>query len=578
MSYPLLCRRDVNFLLHDWLQVSGLDRDTVDGFIDLSEKLAMDLFLNHYKRSDVEEPVLAPDGVRVCPAIGEALAQYAELGLFGASFPEDLGGLGVPHVVCAASFAYFAAANIATAAYPMLTVANARLISTFGTPEQIKQFARPQIEGRWFGTMCLSEPQAGSSLADIRTRATFQGTDRWGPRFRLQGNKMWISGGDQDVSENIVHLVLAKIPSEEGALREGTAGLSLFIVPKYLPNGTRNDVIVAGLNHKMGYRGTVNCLLNFGECEGAVGWIVGEPGQGLRQMFRMMNEARIAVGLGAAALGYRSHRLCVNYAHERLQGRSIGQRSGTPIAIIEHPDVKRMLLAQKAYAEGALALSLYCAHLMDQNTEGAETLLGLITPVAKTWASEYGLAANDIAIQIHGGYGYTREFDVEQLWRDNRLNPIHEGTTGIQAMDLLGRKVVRDGRSLSVLGEAISKTARRADTVASLAAYGAALRRAWTNVCSTVESLRQVDERHLLDNATSFLWAFGHLVVAWLWLEQAIIAAALDVHGESEKAFAQGKLRACRYFFECELPRVEPWLSFVASGSDVAANAPNAIF
>jgi alkylation response protein AidB-like acyl-CoA dehydrogenase len=206
-----------------------------------------------------------------------------------------------------------------------------------------------------------------------------------------------------------VHLVLAKIPNPDGSMPTGTAGLSLFIVPKILPDGSYNDVAVAGLNHKMGYRGTANCLLNFGEADGAIGWIVGEPEQGLRQMFLMMNEARISVGLGAAALGYRSHRLSVDYARERLQGRPIGQRGGAPVPIIEHPDVKRMLLQQKSYVEGALALCLYCARLVDEEADPqAVALLGLLTPVAKTWPSEYGLAANDIAIQIHGGYGYTR--------------------------------------------------------------------------------------------------------------------------------------------------------------------------
>ena len=427
----LLDRRDLDFLLHDWLEAGKLaDRATVDAILDVSEKLAADAFLTHYKRSDVEEPWLDEAGnVHICPAIGDALAHYAELGLFSAGFPEAQGGLGLPYLVCAASFAFFAAANVATAAYPMLTVANARLIATFGTAAQFEAFARPEIEGRWFGTMCLSEPQAGSSLADIRTRALPDGSDALGDRYRLTGNKMWISGGDQDVSDGIVHLVLAKVRSEDGTLPEGTTGISLFIVPKILPGGARNDVTVAGLNHKMGYRGTANCLLNFGEQGGATGWIVGEPGHGLRQMFQMMNEARIGVGIGAAALGYRGYLLSAQYARERLQGRPAGERAGGPVAIIEHPDVRRMLLQQKAYVEGALALCLYCARLVDTAEHSAEdaALLGLLTPVAKTWPSEYGLAANDIAIQIHGGSGYTRDFDVEQLWRDNRLNPIHEG-------------------------------------------------------------------------------------------------------------------------------------------------------
>jgi len=569
----------MDFLLHDWLKVSALvDPHAVDSYIELSAKLAQDHFLTHYKLSDVEEPTLGPSGVHICPAVGVALTHYADLGLFAAGFPEELGGFGLPHVVCAASFVYFAAANISTAAYPMLTVANARLVATFGSPAQVAQFAKPAIEGRWLGTMCLSEPQAGSSLADVRTRAEHDGEDELGVRYRLTGSKMWVSGGDQDVSENIVHLVLAKVPDAAGRLPEGTPALSLFIVPKILPDGTRNDLVIAGLNHKMGYRGVANCLLNLGERDGAIGWLVGEPGQGLRQMFLMMNEARIGVGLGAAALGYRGHRHSVMYARERLQGRTAGERSGPPVAIIEHPDVKRMLLAQKAYAEGALALCLYCAWLLDRKDVDDQALLGLLTPIAKTWSSEYGLAANDLAIQIHGGYGYTRDFDVEQLWRDNRLNPIHEGTTGIQALDLLGRKILRDGCAMPVLARALVNTATSALEAGLLSSHGAQLKAAWASVETTVGVLRRITYTHAFNNATYFLWAFGHVVVAWLWLEQALAAIRLPAASNDERAFIQGKLRACRYFFECELPKVDRWLSIVTSNSSVAAEAPREIF
>jgi alkylation response protein AidB-like acyl-CoA dehydrogenase len=573
MTSELIERRDLDFLLHDWLHVDAVaDRETVDAILDLSEKLAADAFLTHYKRSDTEEPRLEEGAVGICPAIGDALGQYAELGLFAAGFPEEAGGLGLPALVCAASFAFFAAANSATAAYPMLTVANARLIAQFGSAAQIEAFAAPQIAGRWFGTMCLSEPQAGSSLADVRTRAVPEGQDALGDRYALTGNKMWISGGDQDASANIVHLVLAKVPGADGSLPEGTAGISLFIVPKILPDGSRNDVRVAGLNHKMGYRGTANCLLNFGEAGGATGWIVGKPGDGLRQMFQMMNEARIAVGLGAAAMGYRSYRLSARYARERLQGRPPGVRSGPPVAIIEHADVRHMLLQQKSYVEGALALCLYCARLVDREDDPeAAALLGLLTPIAKSWPAEYGLAANDIAIQIHGGYGYTRDFDVEQLWRDNRLNPIHEGTTGIQAIDLVGRKILGDGGGMAVLDAAIARTVAAAD--GALAGHGAALASAWRALGETVAVLRVCEGRSALDNATAFLRAFGHVVVAWLWLDQAVVA-----RGVADRELAEGKLWACRYFFECELPKTGALLEFVASGSDVAAAAPVAIF
>lgn len=581
MSGTLLSRRDMDFLLHDWLHVEDLvDNHTLSSFLDLSEKLAAELFLPHYKLADVEEPSLDETGVHVCSAIGKALGHYAELGLFSAGFPEELGGLGLPYVVCAASFAFFAAANIATSAYPMLTVANARVVATFGSEAQIETFARPAIAGRWFGTMCLSEPQAGSSLADIRTQAVADGTDELGHRYRLTGNKMWISAGDQDVSENIVHLVLAKVPGENGELPEGTAGTSLFIVPKILPDGRHNDVIVAGLNHKMGYRGTVNCLLNLGEGGGAVGWLVGEPGQGLRQMFLMMNEARIGVGLGSAALACRSYRLSADYARERFQGRPMGERGGAQVAIVEHPDVRHMLLQQKAYAEGAMALCLYCARLVDEGGSKPDSaaLLALLTPVAKTWPSEFGLLANDIAIQIHGGYGYTRDFDVEQLWRDNRLNSIHEGTTGIQAIDLLGRKILRDGTALPLLGERLMRSVERASVVDGLAEHANAVSAGWQAILTTIDHLRVIGGAAAFDNATSFLRGFAHVVVAWLWLDQAVTAFYLDKGGEAQANFVAGKLITCRYFFECELPAALVKLDLVASGTDVAASAPSAIF
>lgn len=589
MTGPLIVRRDLDFLLYEWLAIEELfghpgfadhSRETVDAMLDLTEEFAVAHFLPHYKQADQIEPYLDDNGVHILPAIRDALARYAELGFFSAGFAPEVGGMSLPYLACSASFAISAAANISTVAYAMLTVANARLIATFGTSAQIDAFARPQIEGRWFGTMCLSEPQAGSSLADIRTRAQPDGADALGFRYRLTGNKMWISGGDHDASENIVHLVLAKIPRDDHSPPEGTKGISLFIVPKFLPDSTRNDIVVAGLNHKMGYRGTANCLLNFGEKAGAVGWLVGKAGEGLQQMFMMMNEARIGVGLGAAALGYRGYRHALQYARERHQGRPMGTRDGAPIAIIEHADVKRMLLAQKAYAEGALALCLYCAKLVDEHDDAeAQALLGLLTPVVKTWPSEFGLAGNDLAIQVHGGYGYTRDFDVEQLYRDNRLNPIHEGTTGIQAIDLLGRKILRgDGQGLAVAQERIGRTVAAALNVPGLAVHARALAAYWTRITETIGTLREREGTSVLDNATYFHRAFAHVIVAWLWLDQGLIAEKACAQTAHDSAFYEGKLRACRFFFECELPHADAWLALVRSGNDVASGAQEKIF
>lgn len=561
----------LSFLLFDWLKIDALvDRETLSAAIGMADRLAKSSFLPHYRQADIAETRLSEEGVHILPAAKNALAQYAELGLFGVSFSEELGGLEMPVTASLAIYGLFAGANISTAAYPMLTTANARLITSFGTSEQIEQFAKPEIEGRWFGTMCLSEPQAGSSLGDIRTRAIIEDQDQFGVRYRLTGNKMWISGGDQDASENIVHLVLAKIEADDGSLPGGSKGISLFIVPKILPDGRRNDVVVAGLNHKMGFRGTSNCLLNFGEREGAVGWRVGEPGQGLAQMFTMMNEARIAVGMGAAALAYRGYRQSLRYASERSQGRLVGTKGGVPVAIMQHPDVRRMILQQKVYAEGALALCLHCARLVDEGGGRAETLLALLTPVAKTWPSDFGLLANDLAIQVHGGYGYTRDFDVEQTYRDNRLNPIHEGTTGIQGIDLLGRKILlSDGGAIGLLRESIAATTARLtdnwqEQITSLTDF-------WDQVENTIEGLRRLDGAQAFDDATLFLRAFGHGVVAWLWLDQ-LTALTPD------SPVCIGHEAACRYFFDVELPQAATWLEIVGQHSCLVRELPDEVF
>jgi alkylation response protein AidB-like acyl-CoA dehydrogenase len=605
MTVPILNRRDLDFMLHEWLDIGALfsrpdyadhSRETIDAMLDLATRIATDKYLPHFKHSDRTEPTLDEDGVHVLPAVRDAVRATAEAGLFSAGFTAAQGGMDLPATAFWASMGILQAANVSTSGFMMLTSGNARLIATFGTEAQIAAFAAPQIAGEWCGTMCLSEPQAGSSLADIVTRAEPDGEDEFGPRYRLRGNKMWISGGDHDATPNIVHLVLAKVPGPDGRPVPGTRGISLFIVPKFLPdNRGRNDVVVAGLNHKMGFRGIPNCLLNLGEGRftpdgraGAVGYRVGEIGQGLPIMFQMMNEARIGVGLGAAMLAYRGYRLALQYATERTQGRAAATKSRVdtpPVPIIAHADVKRMLLAQKAYAEGALALVLYAGRLVDESRSApdeadrhnAEALLGLLTPVVKTWPSEYGLAANDLAIQVHGGYGYTRDFDVEQLYRDNRLNPIHEGTTGIQGIDLLGRKILRErAATLAHFRGVIETTAAEAESFAEISAFAAPLRDAWARIDAVIANFLALnDDAAALAQATPFLSAFGHAVVAWIWLDQAKAAAQASSDApEPDQPFYAGKIRACRYFFEAELPKVTTWLAFVSQLSDVASAMP----
>jgi butyryl-CoA dehydrogenase len=338
-------------------------------------------------------------------------------------------------------------------------------------------------------------------------------------------------------------------------------------------------VVLAGLNHKMGCRGTTNALLNFGEgkyrpgdAAGAIGHLVGEPNRGLSYMFHMMNEARIGVGAGAMSLGYTGYLKSVEYARMRPQGRPVAAKDPNmpQVPIIEHPDIRRMLLAQKSYVEGALALILYCGRLVDEeNTapeqadrERAHLLLEMLTPIAKSWPSQWCLAADDLAIQIHGGYGYTREYDVEQHYRDNRLNAIHEGTHGIQGLDLLGRKVtMQSGAGLALLGETVGATIAKAKAMGGLAAELAdALAPRLARVAEVTATLWSTGDAEVaLANSSVYMEAVGHVVIAWLWLEQVLAT------GEQTGDFYNGKRQAARFFFRHELPKVGPQLDLLAS-------------
>ena len=565
----LIDRRDIDFLLHDVLDLDALftrprhaehDRESVAAMLDTAEKLAADHFLPHAAKLDAQEPTFDGETVHIIPEVKAALEAYSAAGFMSAHADYDWGGMQLPHAVSMACSAFFSAANVSTAGYPFLTRGAANVIAKFGTEAQKQAYLPNMLSGRWFGTMALTEPGAGSGLADLKTTAV----PGDGGIYKVTGNKIFISAGEHGLSENIVHLVLARIKGAPA----GVKGISLFIVPKILADGTRNDVRLAGLIHKMGYRGTTSTMLNFGEAGGATGYLVGEAHKGLTYMFHMMNEARVGVGLGAAVLGYAGYRIALDYARTRLQGRPPAAKDPNlpPIPIIEHADVKRMLLAAKSYAEGALALCLYGARLVD-DSETAETpearnrafqLLDLLTPMIKSWPSQWALAANDLAIQVHGGYGYTREYPVERLYRDNRLNPIHEGTFGIQALDLLGRKVLADrGRALALLGEEIEATIAAAPP--ALAQEAAELTSALAMVSETVGVLGQAAAGNQLEqalaNAAVFLEMLGHVVVAWMWLRQATAAEAA-IRAGSGSAFHDGKIRACRYFFRWELPRI----------------------
>ncbi|MBC7734087.1 MAG: acyl-CoA dehydrogenase [Bacteriovorax sp.] len=612
MSY----RQTADFLLYDWLDVESLQqrarfsdhsRETFASVMDTCERVAREKYAPFNRLVDTEEPWFDGEKVHLPQASHDAAKAYAESGMLAAAQDYEIGGMQLPCVVEMAANSFFSKAGIGIGGGGMLTSGNANLLMVHGTKMQQDVFAKQEFAGRFSGTMCLSEPQAGSSLSDVVTRAVPDGADfeadALGPRYRLRGNKMWISNGEHELSENIIHLVLAKIPGPDGKLIAGTRGISLFIVPKKLVGvegeltGERNDVALAGLNHKLGYRGIPNTLLNFGEGKfplrgevsgggldgagaGAIGYLVGKPHEGLRCMFHMMNEARIAVGLGATMLGYAGYEASLDYARNRPQGRAMGvggkDVASAQIPIIQHADVKRMLLAQKSYCEGALALELYCARLVDeQQTAESEAsvraalLLEMLTPIAKSWPSEWCLEANSLAIQVLGGYGYTRDFPVEQYWRDNRLNMIHEGTHGIQGLDLLGRKVVmQEGAGLKLLATTIEATITRATAVPALVDHAAALAAALEHLHAATRSAWATGKpEEALANATPYLQAFGHTVLAWVWLDVALCAQKSIAQAGAAAAgtgdLLQGKLAACTYFFHYELPRVGAWLKVV---------------
>lgn len=582
-------RKNLDFLLYEVFDLEQIlshpryadhDRATITSILDLAETIAENEFLPCAAELDAHEPRFVDGKVELIPQVRPALAACAEAGLFSAGFDARFGGLQLPATVSIWAHGLLAAANISLANFEFLTVANAHMLTAFGTEAQIATFLPPMIEGRWFGTMCLSETQAGSSLGDITTRAFPVAGTVDGRLHHITGSKMWISAGDHEVSENIVHMVLAKRPDAA----PGVKGISLFIVPKIRVNddgslGGPNNVSLAGLNHKMGQRGTPNCLLNFGETGPSHGYLVGEPGKGLAYMFHMMNEARIGVGANAAMSGLAGYLYALDYARTRKQGRPLKGKDplAPPVPIIQHADVRRMLLAQKAAVEGAMAVINYCTTLVDLKsiTEGEDRAdldleLEILTPVAKSWPSEHCLEANKWAIQVLGGYGYTRDYPVERHYRDNRLNHIHEGTYGIQGLDLLGRKAkIHDGRALQLLLSKIQDTVLDGHN-ASFEAESEQLKRACEALSrATNASVRCQDTERALANATPYLDAFGTIIVAWLWLKQGLVARdSLENNGQLGTEFYESKIATCRYFFRYELPKVFCALSLVESLDD----------
>jgi alkylation response protein AidB-like acyl-CoA dehydrogenase len=576
MSESLLSSRNLAFELYEVLDAEALtqrerfaehSRETFDAAIATARSIAEELFAPHNRKGDEHEPQYVDGAAVLIPEVEPALSAFHDAGFLNATRDFEAGGMQLPNLLSQACFAHFQSANIATSSYSMLTMGAGNLIESFGNEEQKARFLQPMIEGRFFGTMALTEPHAGSSLSDLRTRAEPHADGS----YRIKGNKIFISGGDQPISENIVHMVLARLPDAPA----GVKGISLFIVPKILVNedgslGDRNDVVLAGLFHKMGWRGTTSTALNFGDKGECVGYLVGKPHAGLSYMFQMMNEARIGVGMGATMLGYAGYLYSLEYARQRPQGRQPDGKDPTSpqVAIIEHTDVRRMLLAQKAYVEGAFDLGLFAARLFDdthtlpteEERKTALELLDLLTPIVKSWPSEFCLKANELAIQILGGHGYTRDYPVEQYYRDNRLNPIHEGTHGIQSLDLLGRKVsMNNGAALKQLTRLIHATCQRAAGFDSLDALRLPLEQHLSRLhqvtLALLGDLLQGKINQGLANSALYLKVFGHAVIGWRWLEQAVRATqGLQQGNAADSDFYHGKLQAARWFLTWEVP------------------------
>ncbi len=560
---PLLDDRDVDFLLDDVFALASLtelpffaehDRETFGAFIDSARRVARTHLYPAYRAMDAEPPRLVDGRIIVHPRMHELWAQLRGLGVIAAPRRAEVGGQQLPLSVYTLASVYLMAANLSAYGYAGLTQGAAHLLEAFGSDELRALYMTRMYTGEWTGTMALTEPQAGSSLSDVATLATPAPDGS----YRIRGNKIFISGGDHDLAENVVHMTLARI---EGA-PAGIKGVSLFCVPRRRLAGGQlvdNDVATAGMIHKIGWRGLPSLALSYGERGDCHGWLVGEPHRGITYMFQMMNEARIMVGLNGVATAAVAYQEALEYARTRPQGRRMGARDATTpqVPIIEHADVRRMLLRQKAIAEGSLALlvrtSLYADHAR-HGDDRARLLLDLLTPVAKSFPAERGFEANALAVQIHGGYGYSSEYPVEAWLRDQKLNTIHEGTTGIQAIDLLGRRALAPGALEALRGE-IARTVERA-RAAGIAHADA--------VVAASDLLVVAAQPQHLAHATDYLDAFATVVIAWQWLELAA-AAAERAARTGETGFTRGKRAACAYWLATELPRVHVLIDLVRS-------------
>jgi butyryl-CoA dehydrogenase len=582
-------KRDLQFQLFEVLDSESLtnykyfqdhNRESFDMVLEAAEGIATKMMLPLLTEMDRKEPQLVDGKIKIHEGMKAIIKKMGEDGWVNAAFRYDEGGQQLPITFLNAAGFIFQAANYSSSIFSFMSGGSANLIRTFGSQTLIDTFTPNMYSGKWQGTMALTEPDAGSSLSDISTSA--ESTDVEGV-YKIKGQKIYISAGDHDACENIVHLMLAKIKG--GPI--GAKGISLFVVPQKRIKNSKlidNDVVTAGIFHKMGYKGAPIAHLSIGSNDGAEGYLVGEPYKGLSYMFQLMNEARIGVGMNATAIGTAAYYASLAYAKERPQGRKISEKDPAKpqIPIINHADVKRMLLFQKSVVEGSLALNLYCSLLSDfihveegDAKERANLLLDLLTPIAKSYPSEMCCLSTSAAVQVLGGAGYTTDFTVEQFYRDARIHPIHEGTTAIHGIDLLGRKItIHNGKAIQIFFEEVNKTMAEASNEASLQPFEEKLQKSLSNAQQATGYLLGLagkgETEKFLADATLYLEMFGIITIAWQWLNQGIVAQQKlnDAH-EADQNFYQGKLATMRYFYEYELVKVDSLVKRLQSTDNV---------
>lgn len=571
---------DIEFVLNDLLKVSELSQyakyedvspDLISAVIEEAAKVAADVIHPTNKTGDVQGCVFDPESrsVKTPDGFKEAYKTFAEGGWTGLDAPVEFGGQGLPHILKFVVDEMVCSTNLSLGMYPGLTHGAISAIHAHGSDWLKQTYLEKLVTGEWSGTMCLTEPQCGTDLGLIKTKAEPQEDGS----YKITGNKIWISGGEQDLTDNIVHLVLAKLPGAPNT----TKGISLFIVPKFLPeDGDRNDAYCGGLEHKMGIKGSATCVMNF---EGATGWLVGKENEGMKAMFTMMNEARLMVGMQGLGLAEMAYQESLDFAKERLQSRSLSgpkapEKAADPIIV--HPDVRRMLMRQKSLNEGMRALAMFVGYNLDVSKadedekarEKADDIVQLLTPVVKAFLTDEGFKNADTGLQLLGGSGFTTDFPLEQLVRDARIARIYEGTNGIQALDLVGRKLgSKNGRLvMSLFGlmtnylKENKEAAHREELKASMAILEKATR--WL----AMNGMKDPEQAGAA--ATPYLRIMGLVVIGWLWSQMATIAKSKMDSGEGDQEFLSAKVTTAKFYFQKVLPEIEWLIKDIESGKD----------